>query len=248
VIHEVASAGFGRAADAYERGRPGYPEEALDWLWDALELAPGSVAIDVGAGTGKLTAPLVARGAAVTAVEPVSAMRDRLAAAVAGATAVDGTAERLPVPDETADAVVAGQAFHWFANGRSLAEFHRVLRPGGALGLIWNRRLLDDPLQAAVSELLDPLRGDAPRYASGDWRPSLERTELFRPAGSHAVRFVQELDEEGLVDRIGSTSFVAALADAPRRELLGRVRHLVPHGGMARLPYVCEAFAYRRRA
>lgn len=247
MVHEAASAGFGRSADAYARGRPGYPGQAVDWLWGALELAPARLVVDVGAGTGKLTLALVERGADVVAVEPVAAMRERLAAAVAGAVIVDATAEALPLPREIADAVVAAQAFHWFSSEASLAEFHRILRPGRRLGLIWNRRRLDDPLQASISRVLEPYRGDAPRHASGAWRRVLERSPLFEPAGAHEVRFAQELDRAGLIDRVGSTSFVAALPNACRAALLRRVGELVGADEIARLPYVCEAFVYARR-
>ena len=247
MIHEAARTGFGRAAEAYSRGRPEYPPAAIDWLWEGLGLEDGVRVIDVGAGTGKLTRPLTERGAAVLAIEPVAAMRARIATEIPAATAVEGAAEKLPVEDGAVAAVVAGQAFHWFANDASLTEFHRVLRPGGALGLIWNRRDLDDPLQAALAELLEPHRGDAPRHASGAWRRPLERTSLFEPAASHEVGFVQELDRDGLLARVGSISFVAALAEDRRARLLARVGEMVSAGERARLPYVCEAFVYLRR-
>jgi SAM-dependent methyltransferase len=246
VVHRAARAGFERRADAYDRARPDYPEAGLDWLWRTLALAPGARVVDVGAGTGKLSAPLVARGADVIAIEPVAAMRERLVAAVPGATAVEAAAEALPLADRSADAVVAGQAFHWFANDTALAEFHRVLRPGRCLGLIWNRRRLDDPLQAAISALLEPVRGDTPRYASDAWREALEQSELFSPLAERELGFVQELDRAGLVDRVGSVSFVAALEEGPREELLERAAELVGEGEMVGLPYVCELFAYRR--
>lgn len=247
MVHEAASTGFGRSADAYDRARPAYPARAVDWLWETLGLEAGSSVVDVGAGTGKLTAPLAERGARVTAVEPVASMRERVGTAAPAATAVEGTAEDLPLAAGCADAVVVGQAFHWFANERALAEFHRVLRPDGGLVLIWNRRNLDDPLQAAISELLEPLRGAAPRHASGAWRRPLERTALFEPTAEVEVEFVQELDQQGLVDRVGSTSFVAALSEERREPLLQRVRELAVGSDTARLAYICEAFAYRRR-
>ena len=247
MIHPAASAGFERSADAYNRARPDYPDAGVDWLWASMDLAAGDRVVDVGAGTGRLTGALAARGADVVAVEPVAAMRDRLVAAVPAARAVEATAEALPVADGSAAAVVAGQAFHWFANDATLAEFHRVLRPGGRLGLIWNRRRLDDPLQAAISELIEPLRGDTPHYASDAWREAFARSELFSTEAEHALEFVQELDRAGLVDRVGSTSFVAALDRQPREALLARVAALVDPAGVARLPYLCEAFVYSRR-
>lgn len=247
MIHQAASTGFGRSADAYLRGRPQYPGEAIDWLWKALVLAPGALVVDVGAGTGKLTLELIERGAAVVAVEPVDAMRERLVDAIPAATVLPDSAESMPVDAASADAVVAAQAFHWFATDAALREFHRVLRHGARLGLIWNRRRLDDPLQAAISRLLEPHRGDAPRHASGAWRRPLDRSSLFESVAEHEVDFCQELDREGLIDRVGSTSFVAALRDDLRGELLGKVGELVEPGGRVRLPYVCESFVYAQR-
>jgi SAM-dependent methyltransferase len=245
LIHGAASAGFGRSADAYDRARPEYPAEAIDWLWEALELAGGTPVIDVGAGTGKLTRPLLQRGADVVAVEPVEAMRRRLVEAAPQAKALAGTAERLPIADATSHAVVAGQAFHWFANEAALAEFHRVLEPAGRLGLVWNRRRSEQPLQAAISKLLEPHRGDAPRHAFNVWRAVLTRTELFVGEGEHRVDFEQPLDEDGLVDRVGSTSFIAALADEQRSALLARVRRLARESAPIGLAYTSEAFAFR---
>lgn len=248
-MHEVARAGFGRSAEAYDRARPDYPEEAIDWLWTALGLRRGDRVVDVGAGTGKLSRRLAERGAEVVAIEPVEAMRARLAANAWSptVTAMDARAERLPIDDAWAGSVVSGQAFHWFANKAALGEFHRVLRTGGRLGLIWNRRRLEDPTQAAISELLEPYRGEAPRHASDAWRLPLERSPLFAEVETHEVGFVQVLDRAGLVDRVGSTSFVAALDHEPREALLARVASLVDASGVARLPYLSEAFVHARR-
>src|ERR1700761_4890891 len=130
-IHDEARRGFQVGAAAYERGRPSYPGEAIAWLAEDLDLGPGRTVLDVGAGTGKLTRELVASGASVVAVEPVPAMRAVLEQTVPGAQAMDGTAEALPFGDQSVDAIAVAQAFHWFDVPRTLAEFHRVLRPTG---------------------------------------------------------------------------------------------------------------------
>ena len=141
-------------------------------------------------------------------------------------------------------AVLVAQAFHWFANEAALTEFHRVLEPTGALGLIWNRRCPEDPLQAAISELIEPYSPGVPRHASDTWRQVIGDSRLFDATGSFQLAFVQELDADGLVDRVGSTSFIAALADDERSDLLDRVRALVGSAKRARLSYTCEAFAF----
>ncbi|MBV8217893.1 MAG: class I SAM-dependent methyltransferase, partial [Solirubrobacterales bacterium] len=130
-VREEAARGFQQGADAYERGRPGYPPEAVDWLVSELDLGPGRTMLDVAAGTGKLTRELVATGATVIAVEPVPAMRAVLERVVPEARALDGTAETLPIDSGTVDAITAASAFHWFDAAAAAAEFRRVLRPGG---------------------------------------------------------------------------------------------------------------------
>ena len=132
-IEPVAARGFGAegAAAAYERGRPGYPPEALAWIAERLGLGAGRTVLDVGAGTGKLSRLLAATGASVVALEPVAAMRGRLTG-IAGVRAFEGTAESVPLPDGSVHAIACAQAFHWFRQADALAEFRRVLVPGGA--------------------------------------------------------------------------------------------------------------------
>ena len=151
-IHEQASIGFKRAADAYERGRPEYPAAAVEHLVKTLDIARGSRVVELGAGTGKFTRTLVPTGAEILAVEPVDAMRQKLSELLPGVKMVDGAAEAIPLADASADAVVVAQAFHWFDGERALAEIHRVLKAGGGLGLIWNVR--DDSL--GVDSQIDP--------------------------------------------------------------------------------------------
>ena len=101
-------------ADVYERARPEYPAEAVDWIAAKLDLRPGRTVLDLGAGTGKLTRALIPTGARVIAVEPGDAMRAELERAVPSALALRGSAEAIPLGDNTVDAITVGQAFHWF--------------------------------------------------------------------------------------------------------------------------------------
>ena len=128
--HQRQASSFGAAADAYERGRPPYPPEAVDWL-----LPPGaSRVLDLGAGTGKLTRQLRDRGLDVIAVEPSAGMRDQLARAVPGVTVRAGSAEELPLAGGSVDVVLVAQAWHWVDRSRAVPEVARVLVPGGRLG------------------------------------------------------------------------------------------------------------------
>jgi ubiquinone/menaquinone biosynthesis C-methylase UbiE len=223
LIHPTAAAGFSRGAATYDRGRPDYPTDAVAWLAQRLGLRPGRTVLDLAAGTGKLTRSLAETGAAVVAVEPVGEMRAYLEAAVPAARAVTGTAEAIPLADASVDAVTVAQAFHWFDQRRALAEIHRVLRRDGALALIRNMRDLADPLQRAIQDLLAPLREAA--GADGEWDPAAAQP-YFEAFEERRFRHEQRVDLAGLLDRVGSTSFVAALPDAERSALLARVRQL----------------------
>jgi SAM-dependent methyltransferase len=244
VVHESAAVGFARSADAYERARPEYPDDAMAWLAERLGLGRGVTVVDLAAGTGKLTRRLLGTGATIVAVEPVAEMR---AALPADATVHDGVAEAIPLGDATADALTVGQAFHWFDGDRALGEIHRVLRPGGGLALVWNRRHLGDPLQAAIQELLAPYRCDVPAHGTDQWRGAFERTSHFAPAQDREFAFVQRLDADGLADRVGSTSFIAALPERERAPVLERARALAA-GGTVSLPYRCEVGTWVRRS
>jgi SAM-dependent methyltransferase len=244
MVHEAAATGFARAADAYERGRPDYPPAAVAWLAQRVGLRAGATVVDLAAGTGKLTRALLTTGADVVAVEPVAAMRAALPAA---APALDGTAEAMPLPAGSADAVTVAQAFHWFDGDRALDEIHRVLRAGGGLGLVWNRRDLDHPVQAGLHELMAPFRRSTPAHAAGVWREIFGRTTLFGPLEERTFAHVQRLDGQGLADRVGSVSFVAALPAAERAPVLDRARALAG-GGEVELPYACEVSVCFRRA
>jgi SAM-dependent methyltransferase len=241
-MHRAAAAGFAASAPEYERGRPGYPDEALDWLASEIGLRDGRTVVDLAAGTGKLSRPLAATGARVIAVEPIAEMRALIGPPI---EALAGTAEEIPLPAGSADALTVGQAFHWFDGDRALAEIYRVLRPGGALALMWNRRRDDDELAAAVTEIIEPHRGGAPHHHSGRWGRAFERTILFGPLVEHRFPNSQELDGEGLAMRFGSVSFVAALPEEERGHVLERLRALAADGP-ATINYVTEVFTCRR--
>ena len=243
-VHRAAAAGFAASAEEYERARPGYPDEAIEWLTRELGLEPGRTVVDLAAGTGKLTRRLAATGARVIGVEPIAEMR---ALIPAPAEPLEGTAEAVPVPDGTADAVTVAQAFHWFAGDRALAEIHRVLRPGGALALVWNSRREDDPLMAAAEEIVGPYRGETPHHRTGRWRDAFDRTTLFGPLEEWTFPNSQTLDAETVALRFGTTSVIAALPEPERTEVVDRLRALAGDRP-ATLHYTTEVFLCRRRS
>jgi ubiquinone/menaquinone biosynthesis C-methylase UbiE len=235
-IHPDAARGFARVAREYERGRPDYPATALEHLARRLALGPSRTVIDLAAGTGKLTRPLLAAAGEVIAVEPVAEMR---AALPDGVTALDGAAESIPLPAAAADAVTVGQAFHWFDGDAALAEIHRVLRPGGALALVWNSRIDEDPANQAMEALLAPHRPGVPSRRTGAWRAAFGRTRLFGPLEERSFPHEQIFDAAGMADRIGSVSFIASLPPAERARVVDAARTLAASGPV-RIPYRTE--------
>ena len=251
-IHSTALAGFGAAADIYAKARPDYPAALDGWLREKLKLGPGKSVLDLGAGTGKFIPLLLATGAAETAVEPVDAMRERFAHAFADVTALAGTAEAIPALDNTFDAVVCAQAFHWFASPKALAEIHRVLRPGGVLGLVWNTHDMDVPWVKRLHGLLDAYEGDTPRFRSGAWRKNFPAPG-FGPLEESRFAHVQtDAAETVIVERMLSISFIAALPEGEREAFAARIRKTIAEepalAGKASVdyPYLTYAYAARR--
>jgi SAM-dependent methyltransferase len=237
-----ATRGF-TAADVYERGRPDYPPAAVARLVERLGLRPGRTVLDLAAGTGKLTRLLVPSGANVIAVEPLREMRAELERHVPGVLALAGTAERIPVTDAFVDAVTVASAFHWFDADAALHEIRRILVPGGGLALVWNARDERSPLQAALTELIAPFRGDTPNRQRHDWRALLAGSGLFERTERLLFENEQVVDEDGLVARVVSISFIGALPASDRAVVEERVRALAREAEHPiRVPYMTELY------
>ena len=226
-IHEQAAKGFAAGAEAYERGRPEHSGESVELLARELGFGPGSRVVDLGAGTGKLTRQLVAAGADVVAIEPIPEMRAKLEEAIPAVEALDGTAENLPLPNHSVDAVLVAQAFHWFDALRALSEIRRVLRPGGGLGLLWQARDASVPWVARLNEIIDAADDGHPRYRTGAWRSAFELTALFEPLQEATLASVQRATPEAIVDRVASISYIAAMRQEQREPVLADVRRLL---------------------
>jgi len=230
---------FADVAGAYERARPGYPEDAVRWL---VGDEPRDV-VDLGAGTGKLTRTLVALGHRVVAVDPLDEMRAQLVAAVPDVQAVAGSAEAIPLSDAVADVVTCAQAFHWFDHARALPEIARVLRPGGHLALVWNSRDDRDPWMARLSAVLGNETVD-----DDDLAP-VRASALFGNVESAMFCFEQVLDREGLLDLVNSRSYCAKLSAEDREPVLAEVARLYDETAddeSVRLAYVTECFRAER--
>lgn len=245
-VHPVAGLGFGAAAEAYETGRPSWAPEAVALLVSELGLAAGRVVADVAAGTGKLTRLLRPSGAAVVAVEPVLEMAGVLRRAVAGVPVARGLAERLPLRDGSVDAVLVAEAFHWFSVDGALAEFRRVLRPGGGVALLWNRAGADPtPWQLELGALLAGRRdGSVPfsgSHSTRDWSTEVATAGGFTPLARATFPHEQVATPDEVLAGALSTSWIAVRAEDERRRFAEDVRRMLAgHGSPLVVPWRTE--------
>lgn len=251
-IHQFAARGFEVSTDAYERGRPDYPADAVDCLIRELDLNPGKAVADLGAGTGKLTKLIKKSQARIVAIEPVEGMRRKFSSLLPEIEILDGTAENIPLESRSLDAVVAATAFHWFNGEEALKEIHRVLKPGGKIGLIWNARDESVDWVAKLSEIIDPYERGAPRYRTGNWRKAFDNTTLFSPLRYFKFNHVQVGDIQMVPDRIGSISFIASLSPEEKALVLKKVEDLIQNHPLTKnsktieLPYRTDVFICER--
>lgn len=244
MVHDAAATGYQAQSDVYAMARPSYHSEIIDVL--VAHVGAGPV-VDLGAGTGISTTALVGRGVETIAVEPVAAMREKLAA-IAQATVLEGTAESIPVNGGSASAVVVAQAFHWFNHDPALDEIARVLRSGGVLATLWNVRDETVPWMAAYTAIQDRVQGDTPRYRTMAWRRAIENDPRFELAHEESRPNPQPSDADHTLARFLSTSFIASLDAATRDALSQEIRLLVADlGDSYDFPYTTEVQIWRHR-
>jgi ubiquinone/menaquinone biosynthesis C-methylase UbiE len=240
---EALAKSFGAAASEYERVRPEWPPVVVDRAAALLGLGRDSEVVDLAAGTGKLTRLLAERFDRVVAIEPDDRMR-----ALLGGEALAGTAERIPLPDTSADAVFVGDAFHWFDAPVALAEIARVLRPRGGLVLLWNDWWeTEPPIPEAASELLREPYERSGRSFQADvhaWRGAFDGSS-FEPPREQRLRGETTRSAEGLATLFCSTSSTASLDPAEREALRRRLLGLL--SGEYRLPVEVELVWTRLR-
>lgn len=251
-VHKAAQVGFSTQAGTYTQGRPDYPHELSLWLKRTLGINEQTSVVDLGAGTGKFTQLLSPLTGHLTAVEPVEAMRLEFAKALPDTPVMPGTAEALPLPDNTVDAVICAQAFHWFANQAALAEIHRVLKPGGRLGLIWNVRDESVDWVAEITRIITPYEGDTPRFHTGQWRLPFNGPHFAAPELSCFTYSHVGPAETVIMNRFLSVSFIAALPDAEKAVVAEQLRDLIKTHPALRgrdsieFPYQTQAYLCRR--
>jgi ubiquinone/menaquinone biosynthesis C-methylase UbiE len=227
---------FGGVADRYDRGRPGYPDEAAGWLVGSGQAR----VLELGAGTGKLTETLVALGHEVLATDPDERMLHHLSARVPGAHACVGTAEDIPARSRSVDTVVVAQAFHWFDHPVAVPEIARVLRPGGVLAMVWNDRDESIPWVRKLGDLIGRQEHQT------DPVQALRTFSQFSYIEERTFRHWQVLNRQGLLDMVASRSNIATMAEDERAGRLDQVSALYDdygrgHDGM-QLPYVARCY------
>jgi SAM-dependent methyltransferase len=227
---------FGKVAESYDRGRPHYPRDAVEWL---VGPAPKSV-LELGAGTGKLTRTLVELGHDVHATDADPVMLEVLRRHLPDVRTSVGTAEQIPAPDLTYDVVVAGQAFHWFDPDKALPEIARVLNPGGTLALVWNERDESIPWVRKLGRIIES------SLESMDPSEPLQDSGLFEGVEHARYGFWQQIDQHVVVDLVLSRSHIAARSaeerEAKRREVLAFYDDYGRGMDGMRLPYTCLAY------
>jgi SAM-dependent methyltransferase len=247
-----AATGFANVG-AYERARPSYPAEALNDLAREFGLKPTSTVLDLAAGTGKLTRLLLPHAGRVIAVEPSEAMLAVLRAQLPAVEARRATAEAIPCPDASVDAVFVGQAFHWFRAAQAGREIARVLRSRGGLALLWNRARWTDaevPWRERLHALTEPYREAAGGFPGdeGRWEAALEELGLFVPLGRAEVEHVHRIASEDIPTLVASWSWIENLPDEERAGVLRRVAELVGTGRELALTYRTEIYWTRKNS
>lgn len=237
---------------SYVKYRPGYPAAVVDCLRELAGLRADSRVADVGCGTGKLAEVLLAAGHRVVGVEPNGPMREAARVLLGGDPnfeAVEGTAEKTSLADHSVDLITAAQAFHWFDAAKARREFERILRPGGAVALIWNhRRTEGTPFHEAYEALL---RRHCPEYASivADHADEEAIAAFFAPSPVRQARFdnAQSLDFDGLSGRLLSSSY-APMAGPGHEAMMRELREIFARherGGRVSMGYDTKVFCGR---
>lgn len=216
---------FAGIAEAFERGRPGYPQAAVHWLVRESR----ATVVDVGAGTGKLSREVLAAGHAVMAVEPVPEMLEQLRLAVPGASPVRARAEALPTVSRSVDVILAADSFHWFDAASFLSEATRALRPGGALGLLWNEPDTRVPWVRRLAALLgddhllaDPGEADESRLPHA----AVDDTGQFESVEQKSFRLWHRVRKTELRDLVASRPEITARGPVAVERLLEEVDDL----------------------
>jgi SAM-dependent methyltransferase len=244
-IHASAEEGYAAVGADYEQGRPEYAPDAVAYLLQRLGVARSGDSkrvIDLAAGTGKFTRALIAAGVTPIAIEPVAHMRDTLARQTPNVHIYAGSAESMELPDHSVDAVTVAQAFHWFDGPAALTEIHRVLRPMGGLGLLWNGVDRSVDWLDAIWVEVDARRDDTPHAWTYAWKEAFTASSDFSPLIPATFRYDQSTDRDGLIARLASISFIARGEQESRDALFAHAQQVMDAAQLPdhfAIPYNC---------
>jgi len=227
--HPTAITAFDANHRSYDELRPTYTPEAVAQVVEGLQLTAGKTLVEIGSGTGKLTVKLAHRGYHIVAVEPSRGMRETFARNLPDIQQLDANVYNIPLPDESADAVVIAQAYHWFDDHDALRELHRVLKPHGRLGLLWNNYQTESSTwQSQWNKISDEFQDEHPRFHDARWQDSFRQQPWFSMPLREWIRTwtfsVPQGDVWGL---LYTRSMIRNLPDAQRNRAQEEVRRRV---------------------
>ncbi|MGB5760299.1 MAG: class I SAM-dependent methyltransferase [Acidimicrobiales bacterium] len=244
MIHRAATSGFSTDARRYDSARPAYHPELVQRFVD--DFGAGRV-LEIAAGTGIFTGQLATHGIDIVAIEPVEAMRAALTNNVPSVEVRTGTAEHLPIENASVDVVAVAQAFHWFDHLPALDEIHRVLQPGGHLVTIWNVKDGDAAWYRRYMEIVDRHTDDTPRHADMRWRRAIDDDQRFVLVKDCKVDNSQLTDQDGIIERALSTSFIAALPPEQQTAVASEIKSILGDVDMpVSFPYQGELQAWQK--
>ena len=252
LLHPAAENGFSSAAELYQQVRPNYPQGIVQWLQHDLGIQNESVAIDLGAGTGKFLNYLKQATQNIFAIEPIPAMLEQLKIVHPEVTTLQASSHQINLKSQSVDAILCAQSFHWFAELDTLTEMHRLLKPQGNLGLVWNQRDTNIEWVKALADYIAPFESDTPRFHSDQWQNVFKAQNLFKFESLQTFKQHQTGTVEDVVSkRLLSTSFIAAMTAEEQAKMKAAFEDIVQkHTGLSvqdqiSFPYITYAYHYR---
>eukprot|EP00834_Sanchytrium_tribonematis_P001817 NODE_47_length_32105_cov_1.240892.p16 type:complete len:249 gc:universal NODE_47_length_32105_cov_1.240892:5197-5943(+) len=241
-IQQTAAQGFNHQVDAYDRGRPDYPADAILHLIHELNITNDMKLVDLAAGTGKFTKILSQHtNASITAIEPIENMRFKFQSHLS-IPILNGTAESIPLPNESIDVVFIAQAFHWFDANKALPEIHRILKPNGKLALIWNKMDLSCHWLFNVQEMINKHNPGVLQYANTPWQSYFEASILFSTLNYKMLSIQHPATLQTVLDRATSISFISNLSNDEQETLKDEISNYLTKIDFQFIPYHTDVF------